>query len=118
VPAAKGTIEMIGWRLVLPVVVAAAAMAAFITYFVSELAHLESNYQAPLRLPDPSVREPVASKGNDQRVTEDEKAIAEFRQAAEAILRAAPNSRAAAVKDVSLISGKIPLPKRRPIARK
>ena len=46
---------------------------------------------------------------------EEEKAAAAFQQAAEAILRRAANARASADIDQPPITGKIPLPKRRPI---
>lgn len=46
---------------------------------------------------------------------EEEKAAAAFREAAAAILRRAPNTRALAFAEEPPITGRIPLPKRRPI---
>jgi hypothetical protein len=52
----------------------------------------------------------------DQRLSADESGDA-FRQAAEAILKQAPDAQASAGTNELPITGHIPLPKRRPIAR-
>jgi hypothetical protein len=108
---------MIGWRLVVPIVLVAAAAAGCFTYFMSELGYVEANYQSPSASHNPSAQDGVATKKIDQRLSDEEKAIADFHQAAEAILRRSPDARASATGDEPPIAGKIPLPRRRPIAR-
>ena len=53
----------------------------------------------------------------DQPSNADELAAAAYQKAAEEILRRAPNTRASAVTDELPMTGQIPLPKNRPIAR-
>ena len=107
---------MISLRLAVPAILAAAGVAACLTYFVAP-----PPVEADQRLPPtmPNVRGPgaTASTSFDQRLIAEEKAAAAYLEAAEAILRRAPNARASASNDERPIMGRIPLPKRRPITR-
>jgi hypothetical protein len=104
---------MIPLRLIVPAVLAASAAAGCITYFVTPLAQVEADERLPPTLPN--VIGPTAGASTSiERTSEEEKAAAAFQQAAEAILRRAPNTRAS---DEPPITGHIPLPRRRPIPR-
>ena len=106
--------EMIPLRLIVPAVLVASAAAGCITYFVTPLAQVETDERLPPTLPNVIGPTTGASTSIDQRTSEEEKAAAAFQQAAEAILRRAPNTRAS---DEPPITGHIPLPRRRPIPR-
>ena len=106
--------EMIPLRLIVPAVLAASAATGCISYFVTPLAQVETDERLPPTLPNVIGPTTVASTSIDQRTSEEEKAAAAFQQAAEAILRRAPNTRAS---DQPPITGHIPLPRRRPIPR-
>jgi len=111
-------IEMISLRLAALAILAAAAAAACLTYFVTSL---PTRFEAAGRLPPtmPNVRGPdtTASTGFDQRLAAEEEAATAYLEAAQAILRRAPNAQASASSDELPITGRIPLPKRRPITR-
>ena len=105
--------EMIPLRLIVPAVLAASAATGCISYFVTPLAQVETDERLPPTLPN--VISPTAGASTSiERTSEEEKAAAAFQQAAEAILRRAPNTRAS---DQPPITGHIPLPRRRPIPR-
>ena len=113
---------MVTLRFAIPAILAAAAVAGCFSYFVTLPAWVETD--APLsavRLP-PAVLYSIGpnargSTGIDQPPNADEQAAAAYQKAAEAILRRAPNTRASAVSDELPMTGRIPLPKKRPIAR-
>jgi hypothetical protein len=92
---------MISWRLAVPAVLVAATVAGCITYFIA---------------PAPSQPVEFGMSTNIQRSTTDEH-IDAFQRAAEAILRRAQNAKASAGTDEPLVTGRIPLPKKRPIMR-
>lgn len=104
---------MISLRLAVPAVLVAAALAGCFTYFVAPLPQIEADRLSPQSgqslVPDMST--PTKS---DQRLSAGEDA---YRQAADAILKKAPDSQASARTTGLPITGHIPLPKRRPIAR-
>ena len=109
---------MISLRLAVPAVLTAAIVAGCFTYFVTPpLARVEADQRLPLTMPNLRGPDTTASTSIDQRPSADEKAAAAYQQAAEAILRRAPNARAFAGTDEPPITGPIPLPKRRPITR-
>jgi len=111
---------MISLHFAVPSVLVAAAVAGCITYVVTPPA------QAPLQIKADQRSQPIAS-GSPRPETrplavvdprpsaEEEQAAAAFREAAAAILRRAPNTRALAFAEEPPITGRIPLPKRRPI---
>ena len=109
-------------RFAIPVILAAAAVAGCFSYFVAPPARVETDVRlSDVRLPPavlystgPNTR---ASRGIDQPPNADEQAAAAYQKAAEEILRRAPNTRASAVSDELPMTGRIPLPKKRPIAR-
>ena len=113
---------MVPLRFTIPATLAAVAVAGCFTYFVTQPAWVEADAPLPaVRLPPavlystgPSAR---ASTGIDQPSNADEQAAAAYQKAAEAILRRAPNSRASAIIDELPMTGRIPLPKKRPLAR-
>ena len=111
---------MVSLRLAAVMVPAAAVVAACFTYLVVPLFSPPSPVAVEHRTPSTvasSVRQEapvpmrIARPANDE-----EKAVAAFQRAADAILKRAENLQAAAT-DGPPISGKIPLPKRRPIPR-
>ena len=104
---------MTGLRLAFCLVLAAAVLVGCFTYLITPpwqvgTVHLSSPTAK-------SVQVTPELKGIDPLVDEDE-AVAAFQQAADAILRRAPNTRASAATSKLPISGKVPLPKKRPIA--
>ena len=108
---------MVNLRFAFPPILAAAAVAGCFSYFVASPARVETDVRLPPAVfysTGPSTR---ASTPVDQPPNADELAAAAFEKAAEAILRRAPNTRASAGSDELPITGPIPLPKRRPIAR-
>jgi hypothetical protein len=60
---------------------------------------------------------PTAVKGPDWQPIENEKAATAYLEAAQAILRRAPTAQASASADEIPITGRIPLPRKRPIPR-
>jgi hypothetical protein len=113
---------MVTLRFAVPAILAAAAVAGCFSYFVALPVWVETDARlSDARLPPavlystgPHAR---ASTGIDQQPNANEQAAAAYQKAAEAILRRAPNTRASAVSDVLPMTGRIPLPKKRPIAR-
>jgi hypothetical protein len=108
---------MVTLRFAVPAILAAAAVAGCFSYFVTPPARVETDLRLPpavLNLTGPNTR---ASTRIDQPPNAEELAAAAFQKAAEAILRRAPDTRASAGNDELPITGPIPLPKRRPIAR-
>ena len=104
---------MISLRLALPGVLLAAAAAGCLTYFVIPPPPVELDQPLPPTAPD--MAGPQTPKSIDPRPSAEEKAVAAFQQAAAAILRPLPNALASA--NEPPITGRIPLPKKRPIPR-
>jgi hypothetical protein len=113
---------MVTLRFAVLAILVAAAVAVCFSYFVDPPARVETDVQlSDVRLPPavlystgPHAR---ASTGIDQPPDADEQAAAAYQKAAEAILRRASNTRASAVSDELPMTGRIPLPKTRPMAR-
>jgi hypothetical protein len=102
------------WHISLPALLAAATLMACLTYLITpERALTEATHAgAPNMLKTPS-RDAIGSGSLD--TTANEKAAAAYLQAAQAILRRAPEARASA--DRPSAPQSVPLPKRRPIPR-
>ena len=115
---------MVTLRIAVLAILATAAAAGCFSYFV--IITLPARFETDARLLDvrlppaalysPSPSTP-ASTQIDQPPNEDELAAAAYQKAAEEILRRAPNTRASVVSDELPMTGRIPLPKKRPIAR-
>ena len=115
---------MVTLRFAVPAILATAAAAGCFSYFI--IVSLPARFEADARLLDvrlppavlyslsPSAR---ASTQIDEPPNADELAAEAFQKAAEAILSRAPNTRASAFADERPMTGRIPLPKKRPIAR-
>ena len=107
---------MITLRLAVPAVLAAAAVAGCVTYFVTPAPpqQIEADQLLSPTLPNVTDRPDSGISTNIRRPTTDEH-IDAFERAAEAILKQAQNAKASA--DKPLVTGPIPLPKPRPILR-
>ena len=111
---------MVTLRFAIPATLAAATVAGCYTYFVTQPAWVEADAPLPaVRLPPavlystgPNAR--TSTAGVDQPSNADEQAAAAYQKAAEG---RAPNTRASAIGDELPMTGRIPLPKKRPIAR-
>jgi hypothetical protein len=107
---------MVSLRLAVPMVLAAAVVAACFTYLVAPQAPVEADYRPPPRASSSSVQGASVPMRIARPVDDDEKAVAAFQRAADAILKRTANLQAAAPEQLP-ISGKVPLPRRRPIPR-
>jgi hypothetical protein len=108
---------MISLRLTVSAVLAAAVTAGCFIYLISPPLLVEADHRSPPTVPNFDVQHTAISTRMDRLTDDEEKAVAAFQQAADAILRSAANTRAFAATDELPVSGKVPLPKRRPIAR-
>jgi hypothetical protein len=109
---------MVGLRFAIPAVLIAAAVAAYVTYCTTPSSPQRS--EADLRLqpaaPEKTVRPVTRMPAETPRqATEDH--IATFERAVDAILKRAQNAKASAGGDEPIITGPVPLPRRRPILR-
>jgi hypothetical protein len=111
--------EMINFRLAVPAVLVAAAVAGCFTYFVTPPSppRLEVDQRLPPILPDLKGPHTGTPTTIDQRPSAEKQAAKAFQQAATTILRRAQYAQAAAGSNQLPITGHIPLPKRRPIPR-
>jgi hypothetical protein len=108
---------MISWRYVVPAVLAATAVAACLTYFVTPSPPAEADQQLPLTSSDMKGPDRASRTNIDQRASAEEEAKATFERAAAAILRRAPDLQASAGANETPTAEHIPLPKRRPLPR-
>ena len=84
---------MVTLRFAVPAILAAAAAAGCFTYFVTPSpARVEADQRLPPTVPNLRGPDTTASTSIDQRPSADEKAAAAYQEAAEAILRRAPNT--------------------------
>ena len=107
---------MISLRLAIPAVLTAAAVAGCFTYLVPQpIARVEGDQ----RLPPAKLTSsgPDTTAGVYKHPGADEKAAIAYLEAAQAILRRAPSAQASASNDELPITGRIPLPRKRPIPR-
>ena len=98
---------MISLRLAVPVILVAAAVAGCFTYFMTPPPQVEADQRLRPTLPD-------VAPNIDRRPSSEEEAELAFRRAASAILRRLPDAQASARTNELPITGRIPLPKRRP----
>ena len=109
---------MISWRFAVPAVLVAAAAAGFFTYFVASFVASPS-LEADRRLPpiSPNVKGPGTGTpvNVDQHPNPEEEAAAAFKRASKMILRRLPEAAASAGANELPITGRVPLPRRRPI---
>jgi len=115
---------MVALRFAVPAILATAAAVGCFSYFI--IVSLPARFEADARLLDVRLPPAVlyspsanarASTQIDEPPNADELAAEAYQKAAEAILRRAPNTRASAFADERPMTGRIPLPKKRPIAR-
>ena len=107
---------MTSLRLAVPAVLVAAAVAGCITYFITPAPpqQVEANQRFSPTVPNVTGRPDLGISRNIQRPSTD---VDAFERAAEAILKRAQNATASAATDKPLVTGRIPLPKPRPILR-
>ena len=100
------------WRIIIPAITAGATLAACITYLVTPpfaiRAAIQGGPHSRLKTLSPAE---MGSRNAD--FSEEEEAAAAYLDAAQAILRRAPNARAST--DKQPLREAIPLPRRRPI---
>jgi hypothetical protein len=108
---------MISWRLVVPAVLVAAAVAGCLTYFATPPPSVEADQRLPPTSPDMKGLDAGAGTNIDQGPSAEEKAKAAFERTVAAILKQAPNLQASADNAQVSTPQHIPLPKRRPIPR-
>ena len=109
---------MIGSHLVISAVLTAAALAGCFTYLLRPpIASVKVDQQPHLGKLTLSAPAATASKSDDRHPVENEKAAIAYLEAAQAILRRALTAQASASNDELPITGRIPLPKKRPIPR-
>jgi hypothetical protein len=108
---------MVSLRLAVPMVIVAAVVAAGLTYLVAPPSPVEADRRAPPAASSSRVEEAVVPMRMGRLANDEEKAVAAFQQAADAILKRAANLQASAATNERPISGKIPLPRKRPIPR-
>jgi hypothetical protein len=108
---------MISWRLIVPAVLVAAALAGCFTYFVTPSPPVEAVQRLPPTSPDMKGPDTGTRTNIDQHPSAEEEAKAAFERAAAAILRQAPNLQASARVNEPPTAQHIRLPKKRPLAR-
>ena len=109
---------MISLRLAIPAVLTAAAVAGCFTYLVPQpIAGVEGDQRLPPAKLTLSAPDTTASTTTYKYPGADEKAAIAYLEAAQAILRRAPSAQAFASNDELPITGRIPLPRKRPIPR-
>jgi hypothetical protein len=108
---------MISWRLIVPAVLVAAAIAGCLTYFVTPSPPVEAVQRLPPTSPDIKGPDTGTRTIIDQRSRAEEEAKAVFERAAAAILRQAPELQASAGVNEAPTAEHIPLPKMRPLPR-
>ncbi len=106
---------MISLRLAIPAVLVAAAVAACFTYLLAPRPSVEVEQQRQ----QPSINAKASSKPTpvnvDQHLNPEEQAAAAFTRASKMILRRLPEAQAAADDNNLPITGRVPLPRRRPV---
>lgn len=107
---------MVSLRLAVPMVIVAAVVAAYLTYLVAPPAPVDAD-RAPPTASSSAVQGAAVPMRMGRLTNDEEKAVAAFQRAADAILKRAENLQASAAPNALPITGKIPLPRRRPIPR-
>src|SRR5438132_13063240 len=101
-----GPTKMVSLRLAVPVVLAAAVVAAGLTYLVAPPSPVDADRRAPPTVSSSSVEEAVVPMRMGRLANDEEKAVAAFQQAADAILKRAANLQASAATAARPTSGK------------
>jgi hypothetical protein len=104
---------MIRWRLIIPAVLVAAALAGSFIYFVT----LPPPQVEALAPPAPAASDVSNSIADAPTIVGPRRTAEDFERAAREILKQLPNAQASARTDELPIIGHVPLPKRRPIPR-
>jgi hypothetical protein len=104
---------MIDWRLVVSLGLATASVAACVTYLMAPPWPAQAIKSPPPPMPT-NIQEDVVLNQSARPPSAEEKAVADFEAAADAILRKAPNTQASTVTDMPLPAARIPLPRKRP----
>jgi hypothetical protein len=108
---------MIRLRFAVLAILAAAAFAGCLTYFVMPLAQLDTDHRLQASVPTFTARTEPVARDTGRHPAAEEQAAAAFERAAKTILNRLPDALAYAGADEPPITGHIPLPKRRPIPR-
>ena len=109
---------MVGSHLIISAVATAAALAGCFAYLLSPpIPSVAVDQQPHLGRLTIGAPDAMALKGPDWQPVENEKAATAYLEAAQAILRRTTNSQASASADEIPITGRIPLPRKRPIPR-
>jgi hypothetical protein len=108
---------MIRLRFVVLAILTAGIFAGCLTYFVMPLAQLDTDHRLQASVPTFAARTEPVAKNADRHPAAEEQAAAAFERAAKTILNRLPEALAYAGADEPPITGRIPLPKRRPISR-
>jgi hypothetical protein len=110
---------MVGSHLIISAVITAAALAGCFAYLLRPpIASVAVDQQPHLgKITFSSSDDTMDSLGADRQLIENEKAATAYFEAAQAILRRAPTARASASAEEIPITGRIPLPRKRPIPR-
>jgi len=109
---------MVGSHLIIPAVVTAGALVGCFAYLLSppipSVPVVQQPHLGKLTLGAPDA---MALNGPDWQPVENDKAATAYLEAAQAILRRAPTAQASASANEIPITGRIPLPRKRPIPR-
>jgi hypothetical protein len=105
--------SMIDWRLVVSLALATASLAVCLTYLMAPPWQVQAIKSPPSPIPT-NVQENIVLNQSARPPSAEEKVVADFDAAADAILRKAPNTQASTVTDMPLPATRIPLPRRRP----
>lgn len=108
--------QRFGWGLGLAVATVLAAIVAAGCFIYLIRAPLEVTYRSPPPPPNPVIQNKEIPAAVVRPRNDEAKTIEAFQKAADAILSRAPNLSASAVVAERPIAGKIPLPRRRPVA--
>lgn len=109
---------MIGWHLIVSAILTSAAVAGCITYLLSPpMASVEVDQKPYVSRPTLSGPDTANLKAAEKHPVENEKAAIAYLEVAQAILRRAPLAQASASADELRFTGRIPLPRKRPIPR-
>jgi hypothetical protein len=104
---------MIDWRLVVSLGLASALVAACLAYLMAPPWQVQAIKSPPPLVPN-DVQQDLGLIQRARPPSAEEKVVADFDAAADAILRKAPNTQASTVTDMPMPAARIPLPRRRP----
>jgi hypothetical protein len=109
---------MFGWHLVISAILTSAAVAGCITFLLRPpMVSVEADQQPNVTRLSLSGPDTANSKAAGKHPIENEKAAIAYLEVAQEILRRAPLAHASASTDELIITGHVPLPRKRPIPR-